>query len=60
MLLELPSPTSEPTYLAVDTSELPAPAGVVEEGSKVKAVVIRTVALGVVGRCQRGHLVTVD
>lgn len=47
------------SYLVVDTSELPAPAGVIEERTKVKAVVVGTVALCMVGRCQRCHLVAV-
>ena len=44
----------------VDGGELPAPAGVVEEGSVVKPVIIRAVHLGVVARGQCGHLVPVD
>lgn len=46
-------------YLLIDGLELPPPASVVEERSQVEAVVIRTVALGVVGRRHCGHLVTV-
>lgn len=46
-------------HLVVDAPELPAPACVVEERPEVEAVVVRTVALGVVGRRDRGHLVAV-
>lgn len=46
-------------YLVVDAPELPTPACVVEERSEVKAVVVRAVALGVVGRGHRGHLVAI-
>lgn len=46
-------------YLVVDAPELPSPACVVEEGSEVVAVVVGAVALGVVGRRHRGHLVTI-
>ena len=44
----------------VNGGELPAPAGVVEEGSVVKSVIVRAVHLGVVARGQGGHLVPVD
>lgn len=46
-------------YLVINTLELPVPMCVVEERSKVKAVVIRTVALSMVGRSNCGHLVAV-
>lgn len=46
-------------HLVVDGPELPGPFGVVEERSEVKAVVVRAVALSVVGRCHCGHLVPV-
>lgn len=46
-------------YLVADTSELPDPACVIEERPEVKAVVIRAVALSVVGWCHRGHFVAV-
>lgn len=46
-------------YLVVDAPELPGPACVIEERSEVEAVVVRTVALSVVGRCHCGHLVTI-
>ena len=44
----------------VNSGELPAPAGVVEEGSVIKPVIVRAVHLGVVARGERGHLVSVD
>lgn len=46
-------------YLVVNAPELPSPLCVVEEGSEVEAVVVRAVALGVVGRRHRGHLVAI-
>lgn len=46
-------------YLVVDASELPDPACVIEERPEVKAVIIRTVALSVVGWCHCGHFVAV-
>ena len=49
-----------PPHLLVDALKLPGPFDVVEELALVKAVVIRTVALCVIGGCQHCHLVTVD
>lgn len=46
-------------HLVVDAPELPGPACIIEERSEVKAVVIRTVAVRVVGRRHCGHLVAV-
>ena len=46
-------------YLIVYALELPGPASVIEERSKVKAVVIRTIALSVVGWRHCCHFVTV-
>lgn len=47
-------------YLVIDNFKLPRPEGVVEELSVVMAIVVWTVTLGMVGRCQHCHLVTVD
>lgn len=44
----------------VNAAELPRPARVVEKGTEVKPVVVRAVALSMVGRCHCGHLVPVD
>ena len=51
----VPSP-----HLLVNALKLPGPFDVVEELALVKAVVVRTVALCMIGGCQHCHLVTVD
>jgi len=48
------------SYLLVDQLKLPRPESVVEELSVIKAVVIRTIRLCVIRRCQHRHLVSVD
>ena len=48
-----------PLYLVFYAAELPRPAGVVQKRPKIKPVVVRAVALGVVRRGQRGHFVSV-
>mmetsp|Transcript_109783 Transcript_109783/g.224351 ORF Transcript_109783/g.224351 Transcript_109783/m.224351 type:complete len:780 (+) Transcript_109783:322-2661(+) len=44
----------------VDGFELPRPSRVVQKGPEIESVVVGAVALRVVARCQRAHLVPVD
>lgn len=46
--------------MSVDSAELPAPFGVVEERTVVEAVVVGTVRLSMNGRRDYRHLVSVD
>jgi len=48
------------TDLLINVSELPSPQDIVEKLSMIEAIVIWTVALGMVCWCQHCHLVTVD
>ena len=47
-------------HLLINGSELPSPGRVIEKRSVIKAIIIRAVRFGVVGRGQNRHLVPVD
>ncbi len=47
-------------HLDINSCKLPPPGCVVEEGSEVKPIVIRTIGLSVIGRSECGKLVPVE
>lgn len=47
-------------YLLIDGGKLPAPGCIVQELSEVKPIVVRRVALGMIGGRQCRHLVPID
>lgn len=54
-----PREAAEGLYLFIYAPKLPGPCGVIQEGPQVKAVVIWTVVLGVVGGSESGHFMSV-
>lgn len=52
--------TARYTYMSVNCAKLPSPLGVVKEGPMVEAVIIGAVRLGVDGRRNHRHFMSVD
>ena len=46
--------------LALNVIKLPGPISRIEKLPMIKTIVVRRVSLGKIGRCERGHLVTID